>query len=66
MVHAPTKERHEEILREVFARLQESGLAIKLSKCEFGKSSVEYLGYKVSEKGIEPLKKKVTAISENT
>ena len=37
LVHAPNEKRHFEILTEVFTRLKENGLAIKLSKCEFGK-----------------------------
>ena len=37
LVHAPTEEEHYQILKEVFNRLSENGLSIKLSKCQFGK-----------------------------
>ena len=62
LVHASNEKRHYEILDEVFQRLTENGLAIKLSKCEFGKKEVEYVGYKVTKDGITPLKAKVDAI----
>ena len=51
-----------EILEEVFQRLKENGLAIKLEKCKFGKRNVDYLGYEVSEHGIKPLRCKIAAI----
>ena len=62
LVHAKNEEEHYAILEQVFSRLQEAGLAIKLDKCEFGVKSVEYLGYEVSEHGIKPLKRKVQCI----
>ena len=40
-------------LDAVFSRLLKHGLKLKASKCEFFKSSVNYLGHVVSEKGIE-------------
>ena len=33
-----------------------------LSKCEFGKDSLEYLGYVVNSQGIAPVRKKVVAL----
>ena len=35
-----------------------SNLLIKLSKCHFLKSEVEFLGYTISEQGVSPIKKK--------
>ena len=62
LVHSPDMDSHLKILNEVFRRLQESGLAIKIEKCKFLKSEVDYLGYNVSEHGIKPLKRKVDSI----
>ena len=62
MVHAPDEETHFNTLREVFTRLRDAGLSIKLSKCKFGLKEVEYLGYTVSSKGILPSKRKVAAL----
>jgi len=38
---------------------------VKLSKCEFGKEQVEYLGHVLDEHGIHPAKDKVRAIQES-
>ena len=62
LIHAPDEKTHYDILKQVFTRLKENGLAIRLDKCEFGKKSVEFLGYHVSNQGILPLKRKVSAI----
>ena len=39
-------------------------ISVKGQKCQFGKSSIDYLGYKVSKEGIAPLKRKIDAIHE--
>ena len=46
----------------MFQKLDEAGLHLKLSKCEFFKNQVEYLGHIVSSKGIEMNPKKIAAI----
>ena len=62
MVYNKDEKSHFETLERIFERLQENGLAIKLSKCEFGKKTVEYLGYQVSKDGIKPLNRKISAL----
>ena len=42
--------------------LDNAGLSLSLSKCEFQKTKLEFLGYHVSHAGIRPLPKKVAAI----
>ena len=44
--------------------LQDSGLKIKLSKCHFFLNTIEFLGFKISEKGIEPSEKKIAPIRD--
>lgn len=41
-------------LRQVFERFRQFGITINLSKCEFGKSSIEFLGYEVSTRVFGP------------
>ena len=53
-----------EILIGVFEKLSAAGLRLKLSKCEFFKPRIIYLGHTVSKDGIETEKKKVIAIQE--
>lgn len=49
-------------IRVVFDRLRKHGLSINASKCVFGQTHVEYLGYEISEKGSKPLNHRVEAI----
>ena len=62
LIYAQDEASHYKILQEVFQRLSDNGLAINLPKCEFGKKSVDYLGYRLSSTGIKPLMKKVKSI----
>ena len=55
---------HIERLRGVFEKLSAAGLRLKLSKCEFFKSRITYLGHIVSKDGTETEKKKVITIQE--
>ena len=45
VVFSADGESHAQHLRLVFAALDEHGLTVKLSKCEFGKKKLEYLGH---------------------
>ena len=62
IVVSKTPEEHIKQLRSVFEKLDQAGLQLKPSKCEFFKKRVEYLGHIVSEKGIESNPKKIEAI----
>ena len=44
LVTGKTRAEHEENLRHVFQRLEQFGLRIKLSKCQFFQDSVTYQG----------------------
>jgi Reverse transcriptase (RNA-dependent DNA polymerase) len=39
---------HDEALRQVLQRLQESGLVLNLEKCQFGCAEVDFLGHRVT------------------
>ncbi|XP_023313143.1 uncharacterized protein LOC111693176 [Anoplophora glabripennis] len=49
-------------LRQVLMRIRDAKLTIKLSKCEFGKREVEYLGFRINAHGIQPGARKQHAI----
>lgn len=53
---------HKNHLEIVFERLNKYGITINLSKCSFGKSKIEFLGFEVTSEGITPLQEKVQAI----
>ena len=50
-------------LRQVFERLAESNLWLKVNKCHFAKKEVEYLGHRLSSKGISPDTSKIETIA---
>ena len=49
-------------LKVVFQKLREAHLKLKLKKCEWGKSKIEYLGHLLDHDGYSPKEKKVQAI----
>ena len=55
---------HLDALDQVLTRLEDAGLRLKQSKCAFLLPSVDYLGHKISEKGLQPTEEKVRAIKE--
>jgi transposase InsO family protein len=55
-------EEHLKILDELFARLRKAGLKVNAKKSNFGAHELEYLGYKITRTGIQPIAKKVKAI----
>ncbi|MEC9123562.1 MAG: RNase H-like domain-containing protein, partial [Verrucomicrobiota bacterium] len=48
----------------MFDRLEEHGLVVKVEKCLFGVSEIDFLGHRVSCEGIRPLPTKVQAITK--
>ncbi|GFW69600.1 transposon Ty3-I Gag-Pol polyprotein [Trichonephila clavipes] len=57
-------EEHQKHLKALFSRLHEYGLSINVSKCVFGVSKIDFLGFHLSEEGIQPLPDKVKCITE--
>ena len=49
-------------ITEVFQRLQEAGLTIKLKKCTFGAQKCTYLGHRIGREGVRTEISKVAAI----
>ena len=57
-------ETHKQHLCLLFQRLQEHGLVINVSKCQFGRNSLDFLGHRITRAGIMPLPEKVDAITQ--
>lgn len=49
-------------LRQVLEKLREHRLTLKLSKCSFFKTRIEYLGREISEEGVRPGQRKIEAV----
>ena len=62
LVTGQTRQEHEDNLREMFRRLRQFGLKIKLEKCCFFKESVDYLGHTISCQGLVPTKERIASI----
>lgn len=64
LIYSKTEEEHVQILRNVLIRLKLHHLTLKPSKCSFGNTQVDYLGFKIGGGEIQPLLDKLSAISE--
>src|SRR4030095_6455952 len=62
LIYTETEEEHGRLVAEVLSRLATHGLAAALDKCEFHKSKIDFLGYVVSDKGLEMAQDKVDDI----
>ena len=62
LIQSKNEEEHEEHLGKVLQILREHQLYAKLSKCDFYKKGVQYLGHVISEKGITVDPPKIKAI----
>ena len=62
LVMGATDKEHFHNLEEVLARLDKVNVRLKREKCQFLFPSAEYLGHKISAKGLQPTSEKVKAI----
>ena len=62
LVTGADNEVHLRNLEEVLTRLRTQGFRVKSSKCSFFQDSVEYLGHKITSKGLHTTTKKVDAV----
>ena len=53
---------HKKIIDEVLTRLDKGGFALKLSKCEFSKTNLIWLGFVIDETGVRPKHSKIEAV----
>ncbi len=54
---------HMNTLQKVLKRLQEVGLKLKITKCEFLKPRIKFLGHAVDEDGIHTVDDKIIAVA---
>ena len=48
LIYSKTEAEHKATLDSLFKKLSAAGLALSVSKCQFGVSELDYLGYRVS------------------
>ena len=64
LIFTETLEQHWEVTHRVLKLLEENRLYLKLDKCEFEKTQVEYLGVIISHNSVEMDPAKVTGVAE--
>ena len=64
LIASATPEEHKQHFRLVLERFQKNGIVVNPSKCKLGVATLEFLGHKVSEYGIEPLEERVQALQQ--
>ena len=64
LITGKTDQEHLNNLSVVLQRLAMAGMKLKPEKCSFMMTEVEYLGHKISAKGLQPTTQKVRAITE--
>ena len=62
LVASPSVAQHERDLRQLFEALRRFGLVLNTDKCVFGAREIDFLGHRVSARGIRPLPDKVEAV----
>ena len=62
VIYGTDWEEHLQNINEVFKRLGEAGLTVKMKKCKFGMHECSYLGYRIGSGGIRPVEVKLEAI----
>ncbi|GFT82460.1 hypothetical protein TNCV_3350371 [Trichonephila clavipes] len=58
LIASKNPQEHYQHLKNLFSKLDEYGLCINVSKCIFGASTIDFLGFNLSENGIKPLNDK--------
>ncbi|GFY60523.1 transposon Ty3-G Gag-Pol polyprotein [Trichonephila inaurata madagascariensis] len=64
LVATKDETQHTSHFRQVFQRLQDAGLVIKVANFQFLQTEVDFLGHRISVNGIEPSKKRIKVIED--
>jgi len=62
IVFSKTMDDHIRHIRTVFEVLVNEGLKLRLSKCDFFKTKINYLGHVITDKGFRPEEEKISSI----
>ena len=62
LVFSESEEEHLKHLETIFEKFRKTDLKLKLSKCQFWKKEIEYLGHLVSQEGIKVMPDKINTV----
>ncbi|GFX44712.1 hypothetical protein TNCV_2427961 [Trichonephila clavipes] len=64
LIASKDEAQHISHLKQIFQRLQDAGFVIKVAKCQFLQTEVDFLGHHISVNGIEPSKERIKVIED--
>ena len=64
LITGENQEVHDKAMKAVLDKILKSGLILKQEKCEWYKSSIQFLGHIISQEGITPVPAKIEAIQK--
>ena len=62
LIYGSIQEEHDKHLQAVLERIQSAGATLNKEKCEFGKTTIKFLGHIITPEGISPDPSKTTAV----
>ena len=62
LIHAPTLEKHDSLLKLVLERCAQAGITLNKDKCVVGVQHITFLGHELSAEGVHISKSKVEAV----
>ena len=62
LIYGSTQAEHDKNLQAVLERIQSAGVTLNKEKCEFGKTTIKFLGHIISPEGISPDPQKTIAV----
>ena len=63
LVMGTSNEEHDQRLRQVFQRLDQFNIRLRIDKCLIGVKNLDFLGYHISEKGLSTCSEKIRAVN---
>ena len=64
LIYASNIEEHDQRLHQFLNTLQENGVTLNADKCQFAQVKVEFLGHTISAAGIQPVRRKLDALTK--
>ena len=64
LIFSRTREEHLQHLRTIFQSLSAHSYHLRLPKCEFIQEEVEFLGHRITKRGVETMVDKIAAVQE--
>lgn len=64
LIYSPNLEEHHQHVTQVLQRLHQHHLYLKLEKCEFYQTTIQFLGYIITPEGVQMDQRKVDAVQK--